>query len=149
MPLVRAAEYPPDYKALDPGARPDAHSEGQAWSHIYNNRWKPVATALRKFDAQALEAEALWGTGIRKDAERIRACAYSLFVAMEEMVRDKLEGGRAFESDRSFGKRMRADVYASPNATDNELSNEIAKAVTEIETKMRAHLSRGDIGAEQ
>lgn len=69
-------------------------------------------------------------------------CAQRLRVAMEEMIENAASGGRNFESDKKFGRQVRADVYASGSDTGNPLSNEISAAVKAIEEHLRSHLSR-------
>lgn len=138
-PLIRGAEFPPGYKG-QPGSTGQA--EAQAWAYVYKNRWEPVAQALREFEAQSLEAEALWGAEIRELCQTLGKCALELFISMETMIEDKVAGGQNFASDREFGVRVRADVSASASAKDNPLSNRIAAAVGGIEARLRGHLSR-------
>jgi hypothetical protein len=112
------------------------------WTRAYKDRWRPVMTALQEFDAQALEAEALWGSEIRKDTQELRRCAHTVFVAIEAILEDKAADGEHFKHNPDFGKRMRANAHASPSATDNELTNQVAAAVSALESKFRGHLTR-------
>jgi hypothetical protein len=137
-PLVRGAEFPPEYHAT---ALRSHDEEAQAWSFIYRRRWEPIANALQEFDAQALEAEALWGPDIRKLTDALRKCSHLLNISIEAVVEDKSVGGENFKADREFGKKMRADVHASVGAADNPLSQSIAAAVRDIESALRSHLS--------
>jgi hypothetical protein len=142
-PLVRGSEYPAGYQV------PDANQQGanarvaaEALAHVYQNRWQRVSTALQEFDAQTLEAEALWGADIRESTQALRSCATTLFVSMEAIIDDKAAGGDHFERDRNFGRRMRANAHAAANVTDNELSNQISESVATLEAKLRSHLRR-------
>lgn len=141
-PLIRSAEYPAGYQAPAPGAPPNRAKEASALAYVYNNRWKPVTEALREFDAQKLEAEALWGSEIREGTEALHRCATTVFVAIESILDDARAGGAHFESNREFGRRTRSQAHASLTATDNPLSNDIAAAVSAIENKLRGHLKR-------
>jgi hypothetical protein len=141
-PLIRAAEYPSDYRRAAPGAVANTGAEAEALAHVYQVRWRPVASALQEFDAQTLEAEALWGPEIRQTTKALRACVVTLFAAMEAIVDDKDAGGDHFEADREFGRRMRANAHAAAGAADNALSDEIAAAVTALEERVRPHLTR-------
>lgn len=51
-------------------------------------------------------------------------------------------GGAHFEADRDVARRMRANAHALADAPDNALSNEIAAAVTALDTRLRTHLTR-------
>jgi hypothetical protein len=93
-PLIRSAEYPPDYNSPAPGQPKNHAAEVNALAHIYNNRWKPVTEALQEFDAQWLEAEALWGPATRKEAEQLHRCATTVFVAIESILENARAGGR-------------------------------------------------------
>lgn len=141
-PLIRGAEYPAGYQAPDPNHPPNARVEAEALAHVYNNRWQRVLAALQEFDAQTLEAEALWGADIRESTQALRACATTLFVSIDAIIDDRRAGGAHFEQDRMFGRRMRANAHAAANATDNDLSNEITAAVSALEAKLRGHLTR-------
>lgn len=138
-PVIRGAEFPSDYDSI---AKNTPQVEAEAWAHVYRNRFKPVWTAVQEFDSQALEAEALWGADTRESANALRACVHKLDVAIETIIEDKLVGGQNFKADRDFGVQTRAIAAASVTAKDNALSNEIAKAVGDIETRLRRHLSR-------
>ncbi|MCK2045595.1 MULTISPECIES: hypothetical protein [Chromohalobacter] len=136
-PFIQGAEFPADYPAVE-GATPE--QEAKAWAHIYQNRWEPVRDALRELDAQLLEAEALWGSDIRKAGDALRLCARELQVAMEAIIDDKAVGGQNFQSDRDFAKKMRSTAHASATSQDNELTNKIQDAVSSIERHVRPHL---------
>jgi hypothetical protein len=148
LPLMRVAvrppkeaEFPADQIHQDP-LDALAKAELEAWTRAYKDRWQPVLTALQEFDAQALEAEALWGSEIRKDTQELRRCAHTVFVAIEAILEDKAAGGDHFKHDAEFGRLMRANAHAPPSATDNELTNQVAAAVSVLESKLRGHLTR-------
>lgn len=141
-PLIRSSEFPADYKWPPSAQLQDHAADANANAHVYNNRWKPVIAALREFDAQRLEAEALWGPEIRKDAEALHKCATTVFVSIEAIIDNERAGGAHFEADKDFGRLMRSQAHASPAATDNPLSNEIAAAVAAIEGRLSRHLKR-------
>lgn len=141
-PLIRSSEFPADYN-WPPPAHPQNHvAEANAYAHVYNNRWKPVIAALREFDAQRLEAEALWGPEIRKDAEAQHKCATTVLVSIDSIIDNERAGGAHFETDKKFARTTRSQAHASPTATDNPLSNEITAAVFAIECRLSRHLKR-------
>lgn len=143
-PLIRSSEYPANYNPPAPNQPPNHAAEANALAHVYNNRWKPVTEALREFDAQRLEAEALWGADIRKDAEALHKCITTVFVSIESIIDNARSGGADFATDKNFARTTRSQAHASPTATDNPLSNEITAAVSAIEGRLRRHLKRPD-----
>jgi len=140
-PFYGAHEFPEGYKG-SPGAHITDEEEYRAWAYIYKNRWAPVWDALQEFDANTLEAEALWGSNIRTKADALRQCLRELNVAIDTVLRDKAHGGRDFESDRDFGKKMRSIVAAAPDDDQNKLNQKIRQALDGIEQELRPHLRR-------
>jgi hypothetical protein len=138
-PMIRGSEFPGTYTPNDNSAE----KEAEAWAHVYSNRWRPVLDAVREFEAQALEAEALWGSQVRDATNELRRSAHQLYIAMEAYIDDKRQRGENFRTDREFGKKINAELSASSSAKDNALSQRIEAAVAAIESKVKAHLSRG------
>lgn len=139
-PFVSVGEFPSDYPGT--GQNVSAQEEAQAWSHVYGRRWEPVRQALEEFETHALEAEALWGSDIRKKTDELRQCARELQVAMEAVIEDKAQRGANFEADREFGKEMRSTVAASRGDETNPLNQKIKAAIDGIEKEVRPHLRR-------
>jgi len=138
-PFIRASEFPSSYQGRD---KSSPKEEAEALAHVYKYRWEPVWKAIQEFDAQALEAESLWGKEIRTKSDALRDCAKELSVGMEAMIDNELSGGRNFESDRNFAKQIRARVSASGSDEENPLSRKVAVAVDGIEALLRPHLKR-------
>jgi hypothetical protein len=105
IPLVRAAEFPSDYPHEERKTTP--HERANGYWHVFRNRWKDVNLAIQELDAQALEAEALWGAEIQKKAEALRACCWKLSAAFEAFVDNEASGGENFKEDREFGKNSK------------------------------------------
>jgi hypothetical protein len=137
-PFVRASEFPPNYKGA---GNHTPKEEADAWWHVYKSRWEPVGKALQELQAQVLEAEALWGSEARTKGEAIRTCAHNVFVAFQTIVENAASGGRDFESDREFARKVRAEA-SSASAKDNPLNERITKAVEGLEEITRKHLKR-------
>jgi len=139
-PLVTGQEFPADY--YDPQEENSHEKKALGWAHVYKNRWKPVWSSLQEFDAQTLEAEALWGHEVKLKTDKLRHCVNTLNVSIEEVISDKASGGRNFESDRKFGIRMRNNTAAHGSDDNNSLSTQISDAITGIEDLIRPHLER-------
>lgn len=139
-PFYSAHEFPADYKgALGGHSNED---ETKAWIYIYKNRWDPVWNAIQEFDAQTLEAEALWAAGIRAKTDALRQCVRELNVGIDAVINDKVTGGENFKADKEFAKSMRSIVTAVTDDDKNELNQKIAKAIRGIEDEIRPHLRR-------
>jgi hypothetical protein len=137
-PLIRGFEFPEGYGQL---RQRTPQEEAEAYAHVYDARWKPVAAAAQEFDTAVLEAEALWGTDLRTAADKLQACLRDLYASFESIVDDKRAGGQHFASDRDFGVKMRATAAATMSSND-VLSQEVRSAITGIEDKLRPHLKR-------
>jgi hypothetical protein len=55
---------------------------------VYQRRWLPLATALSDLSLEMLEAEVLWGAGIRASETAIRGCVGELNAALSLYLRD-------------------------------------------------------------
>ncbi len=138
-PLISAVEFPENYNRLENRSNEE---EMRAWAHVYKNRWAPLWSARQDFDSHTLEAEVLWGPGIRTKTDALRKCVQELYGAIDAVINDKAVGGENFESDKDFGKSMRAIVAAAPDDDTNELNLKIADAINGIEKEVRPHLRR-------
>lgn len=123
-------------------ANPSAE-EAKAYAHVYKNRWAPVWEAIQEFDANTLEAEALWGNEIKEKTDELRQCVKEINIAIDAIISNKASGNRDFEADRDFGKSMRNKVHALSSDDNNEISKRIKESITKIEEKIRPHLKRG------
>lgn len=116
--------------------------KAEAQARVYQERWDRVSSALQEFDAQTLEAEALWGADILTNTHALRECATTLYVSIEAIIEDMMADGEQFSADPQFAILMRSNAHAASSATDNALSNQIAKALTALDAKIRPHLAR-------
>jgi len=136
-PFIPASEFPKEY---DPRNKTD-ESRGDAFSHVYTNRWKPIVEAVQVFDANTLEAEALWGNKIKEKTEKLRSCVIELRSAIDAHVSNEYSGGEDFKQDREFGKKIRA-IVSNSHKNENELTLKINSAIKEIESEITPHLGR-------
>jgi hypothetical protein len=138
-PLIRMHEFPEGYFGSD--TQNTAEENAQAWAYVYKNRWEPVWSAVQDFDAHTLESEALWGSDVKKRAEKLRACVAELNTSIDAIINDKQSGGEDFKSDPEFGQQMRSNVSAT-RKDDNALTKQISDAIESIEDAVRPHLKR-------
>lgn len=138
-PWVSPSEYPETY---NPASRNSSKDEANAWAFIYNNRWKPVRKAYLEFEAQVLEAEALWGNDeeIRVKADLVWSCLGDLRNAMECMIDNKLSEGEDFQNDKNYADSVKEDLWEKKE--DNQLSRRMSLAIESIEVIVRKHIRR-------
>lgn len=111
------------------------------WVHAYRSRMKPLFETVTQFEAKALQAEALWGRGIRAKTDVLRYLANELWAAMEADIDNRRDKGAHFREDPVFGQRTRHTIYARADGSD-ELSKKMMAAVEAIEQELVPHLRR-------
>lgn len=137
-PFVSGNEFPEEYHA---GMGDHSSTEhGDAWTVVYQRRWKPVAKAIEDFDSSVLESEALWGKNIKEKTDAFRLCAKKLRIAIDAKISNYYSDGEDFK-DKDYALTVRRDVSAGASETDNPLSNEIQSAIEAIEEELKPHLS--------
>ena len=136
-PWVTMGEFPEGYDSTNK----NYESEAKAYSYVYSNRWKFVASALQDFESQALESEALWGSEFKPKTDELRQCARNLQVALEADVSNKFNGGEHFKCDPDFAKTTKSEIWATHD-DKNALTLKISAAITEIEKHVRPHFKR-------
>ena len=136
-PWIPVSEFPSSY---DPSNK-SANREAEAYSFIYVNRWKPVASALQEFETQALEAEALWGTDIKPKTDELRQCARNLQVSIEALISDKAGNGESFKSDPEFKEEVES-VVMEIKKKDNPFTMKINNTIRDIENVIRPHIKK-------
>jgi len=139
-PFTSVNEFPEDYDPLNKSAEKKA----EAWAYIFMNRWKPITDAIQEFEAQTLEAEALWGKDIKDIAFELRRCSQTLRIAMEAMVSNMASDNEDFKSDKDFCQKIKSEVWQGWGGSKgkDELGDEIKIAVENIEKELRPHLKR-------
>jgi hypothetical protein len=137
-PWIYPYEYPEGYPQSKNNR--SAQEEGDAKLHIYNNRLKPVDSCLLKFDAFALEAEALWGEEIVNTAHLLRMPIIELKVAIHAVIADAYSGGEDFKDTALMRVTMESVTNSKPE--ENELTIKINNAIKDIEYYLRPHLAR-------
>lgn len=137
-PIISASEFPEGYTPTDATDQESA----EAWRHVYSTRWKYVQEAIREFQAQRLEAEALWGSELKSISENLSRCVSRLFAAIESFIADKESGGENFRSNDAFKTAVLADLNSTNIDNNDELTTNIRSAIEQIESYIRPHLDR-------
>lgn len=139
-PLTTGDEFPDGFFTRNNQTNQE---KAEAWAHVYKNRWEPVREATIEFNAQALEAGALWGAVIRSKTDQLKNCVVQFRVAIESVIEDKASGGADFSTDKDFAKEMRQTVAGTPTSKDNPFNDRLAAAVDGIEAELKSYLGHG------
>ncbi len=110
-----------------------------------NTRDKALAPVLIKFDARALEAEALWGLEIKNRTNRLRACVRKVQAAAGAFISNMESGGQNYKANPEWAAEMDSDLYGLRNGNDR-LSLEIVASIQELETFLTKYLAFKDFG---
>ena len=139
-PFLSSHEFPPEYYESRSNRAPEQKAKGYAF--LYTNRWSPVWQAMQEFDANVLEAEALWGQSIRTATDPLRKVVRELNIAIDAIIANAASGGEDFSSDRDFEKKIRSMVSAVRTDSKNEVNIQLATAVQLIDDQLLPHLQR-------
>jgi hypothetical protein len=100
----------------------------------YERRWKKVLDAIVEFDAEMLEAEALWGSEVHKCEESLTICLNRLRRSLEDYW--ALFHLKRLDADAQEKVR---DIILDSGDT-NTFSAELKSAFKQIEAMIRPHL---------
>jgi hypothetical protein len=139
-PLLSSHEFPPEYH--EGRSKQSSEKEAKGYAFLYTNRWSSVWQAMQEFDANLLEAEALWGQFIRTATDPLRKVVLEVNIAIDSIIVNAASGGEVFASDIDFGKKMRSTVSAVRTDSKNEINIKLAAAVQSIDDQLRPHLER-------
>ena len=124
--LVRGKEFPDNYPLFN--ATPE--QELDAWTYVFKNRWTPLWEASQDYNARAVEAEALWGSQIRKSTDKIVVQINTLSFSIDDYLQAKCNQGE-FLADKTFEEEIESTVFAK-NPEGDKLSKSIDEVIEEI-----------------
>lgn len=136
-PFITASEFPEDY---DPWKK-EPKKEADAHVFIYQNRMKPLIEAAKELDVYTLEAEALWGKGIKNKCIKLRRTFFTLQRSVQTHISDISSGRENLRTEVEFKKEVQSHIYESTKK-DDELSKEINNAIEKIEEIVRPYLDK-------
>jgi len=139
-PLISGYEFPEGYDG-DAFGNATAEDKAKAYFHVFNNRWKPIIEALQEFDTATLEAEAIWGAGIKVKTNTFRKTLSKLQAAKQMHVQNMLRDNNYL--DDNMAQTIHRDLFDTVRmGEENELSNDIDAAIKAIENETQPHLKR-------
>ena len=107
-------------------------SSGENERAAYKIRWDQLSTALIDFQAELLEAEALWGSPIRNSSASLSQCIRELNAAIAEWLHGKTH------LDPTRDEHVTGIIYELGDS--NPFSERLAAAIGDIESQLRPHL---------
>jgi hypothetical protein len=131
MPMMSNAEIAEARKAAGSEV-PDTDSRNGTEDEriTFQARWRKISDALVGFDAELLEAEALWGRPIRELSEHLLKCVSELSRAIDKSLRGNLTPERDAEI---------IAIISDPGVS-NPYADRLAGAIKGIEDELRKHL---------
>lgn len=102
----------------------------------YNVRWRRVADAQTAFAAEVLEAEALWGGGIRPWADELFGCTGQLHFSLGRWVSPRSQ----MLSDEQDRKLM--GIVYDGDDPPSEFTSKLNAAFEGIENEVRSRLTK-------
>lgn len=142
LPVIWAEEMTPD-PGKDTEAKDKEHQAGQ--KRAYERRWARVMKARTEIQVLSLEAEVLWGDGIKSDLRALNAIQGELVDAIGEHLRRQAAtlpippAERAREIERSIAR----DRILYSWSADDEFSGAVGRALIPLEDRLRPHLRGG------
>jgi hypothetical protein len=142
LPVIWAEEMTPE-PGKDTEAKDKEHQAGQ--KRAYERRWARVMKARTEIQVLSLEAEVLWGDGIKSDLRALSAIQGELVDAIGEHLRRKAAtvpvppAERAREVERSIAR----DRILYSWRADDEFAAAVGRAIAPLEDRLRPHLRGG------
>ncbi len=113
--------------------------QAEEMQKVYAKRWSYVLSALSEYEAQMLQAEALWGPKIKEVTSSLKRCATDLYVAMGEDVGNLASGGQSFKADPEYADEVRTTVRDIKHK-NNKFTSRIEDSIQELEARLRNNL---------
>lgn len=112
--------------------------EWHALAQAYQRRWEPVPKAMAKLDANLLEAEVVWGSGIRAKANPLNRLTGELLFALQDHLEARNPDGRYESPGPGLVKKRRETLYGL--GEEDEFKERLQEVIREIENDLRPHI---------
>jgi hypothetical protein len=139
LPVIWAAEMTPE-PGKDPDAKDKEHQAGAR--RAYERRWAGVMKTRTEIQALALEAEVLWGDGIKGELQALNAIQGELVDAITELL--QRQAAVPAMPPRDVESSIRQDkILYSRRPVDDEFAKAMGSALLPLEDRLRPHLRGG------
>jgi hypothetical protein len=139
-PLMLAGEMATARKAAGLGTTPPPGTDDPSVELAYQSRWQKVVDARVEFDAELLEAEALWGPEIRQRADDLFRCIGRLNFSLSQWLDARQRRARGEPLLQHDGGERIMDVMYDSGGGSNKYSDELRAAFERIEATIRPRL---------
>jgi hypothetical protein len=105
---------------------------------VYQKRFQKVTEAFLDLDAIMLEAEALWGEGVREHIKSLQKHSYKLFIVVQAYISD-MERNAPYNAEKD--KERMATMYAITDGSgEDTFTNEVKETIKKIESYLKPRL---------
>ena len=109
-----------------------------ALAQAYQRRWESVPRAMAKLDANLLEAEVVWGPGIREKASPLNRLTGELLFALQDHLEAQNPDGR-YESPGPELIKNRHETLYDVGEKDG-FKERLQEVIRQIENELRPHI---------
>jgi hypothetical protein len=139
-PIMWANEFvppPPDFKG-------DAEEERfYGMAAAYEKRWDHVVKARRELDAELLEAEVIWDSGVNERFHRVLQLQQELLVNLNAHLRSQNpRNSPATRQSTHEAFRNRREVLYADGSPEDEFAKDLALALKAVEDHLKPHLKK-------
>jgi hypothetical protein len=105
---------------------------------VYQKRFQKVTEAFLELESIMLEAETLWGEGVREYIKSLRNHTSNLFIAIQMYISD-MEHNVPYNEEK-YNKRMEIMYAITDNSREDPFANALKKTIKEIEDFLKPRL---------
>jgi hypothetical protein len=114
----------------------DQISKEQTTGIVYQFRWKRILEALTDLEAEALEAEAIWGKNANELIDPLLKCVGKLSGQINIFLNSDLQ----YDMTAEDKKEIREIIYDTRSDKPNAFTEQVDEAIKHIELYIRPHL---------
>lgn len=113
-------------------------------SQAYQGRWNKVTAARDNLQTELLEAEVIWGKHIYEQFEPLFKLQDELFSNIHRylMVCNPQESDVSKQAISEVSRKLRDVLYDTSSFEADPFSNDVEKAIADIETFLKPHLKK-------
>jgi hypothetical protein len=147
---IKTVRYPslqvPEVPLIGPDGRELSREQRRHMGLVkaYETRWEKVTEARDNLQTEMLEAEVLWGANVNAQFEALFKLQGELLAEIRAYLSlsDPSVPDHTKDALHEFQKEKRSVMYDSLGSMPDPYSDELARAVTEIESYLKPHLAR-------
>ncbi len=142
-PFISAGEFASAYQEV--GLEPTTGSIGhdaKGSELVYERRWKRLVVAMTDLEVELLDAEVLWGSGIREPERLLRGCTAELYSAVVNHLRSERDSRYEEKLAEPLRDKLNRALYDEGTAErPDDFASRVNAAIAAFEKSLRPHLS--------